>query len=203
MITHNRDLMQQARESLKGHWGPAVGITFIYACICMISGAPDMFKLAGLIVSGPLTLGYYGAFLSHARNGEMRVGQLFEGFSSFLTALGAYVLMAVFIILWSLLLIVPGIMAALSYSLTYFIIADDPDIGPMEAIRKSKEMMYGHRWRLCWLGFRFTGWILLGIVTAGIGFLWVGPYMAAAFARFYQDLLDNTATNVNVQSEAT
>lgn len=192
MTIDNRELMKQARESLREHWGVAVGITVIYMLICSMTGAPDFFKLVGFLIAGPLNVGYYSAFLSLVRKGEMHVGQMFDGFSSFLNALGAYVLMVLFICLWALLFIVPGIMVALSYSVTFFIIADNPSIGSLEAIRKSKSMMYGHRWRLSCLGFRFTGWILLGIVTAGIGFLWVGPYMAAAFAAFYRDLQESS-----------
>jgi uncharacterized membrane protein len=79
----------------------------------------------------------------------------------------AYILTTIFIFLWSLLLIVPGIMAAFSYAMTFFILADDRTVDGLEAIRRSKAMMYGHRWRLCCLVGRFTGWILLGWSPSG------------------------------------
>jgi uncharacterized membrane protein len=87
-----------------------------------------------------------------------------------------------------LLLIVPGIIAALSYSMTYFIIAENDSIGSLEAITKSKEMMRGNKWKLFCLCCRFLGWILLCILTIGIGFLWLYPYMMVSFAKFYDDI---------------
>ena len=191
MPTENLTLMSRARESLKGNWGIVVGVTLVYYLITMIAGSPKLLKIAGLIIGGPLALGYQMFFLSLIRKKDVRFGLLFEGFTNFLTALGAYVLVVVFVVLRLLLLIVPGIIAGISYSLTFFIIADDPDIGPLEAIRKSKSMMEGHKMRFFNLTCRFWAWFLLGIVTAGIGFLWIGPYMVAGFTHFYQDLLDN------------
>ena len=193
MLTENRELMQKARTTLKGNWGIAIGATVVFVLISAIAGSPKYLKIIGLIISGPLTVGYYKMFLSLIRGQEVRFGQLFEGFNSFLNALGAYLLMLIFIILWSLLLIVPGIIAAFSYSLTYFIIADNPDIDAFAALKKSKAMMLGHKWKLFYLTCRFIWWFLLGIITLGIGFLWIGPYMLASFSLFYQDLLDNQA----------
>ncbi|MBN1760016.1 MAG: DUF975 family protein [Chitinispirillaceae bacterium] len=193
MLTENQTLMTRARESLKGNWGIVVGVTLVYFLITAIAGSPKFIKIAGFIIGGPMALGYQIFFLSLIRRKNITFGMLFEGFNNFLTALGAYVLMIIFVILWLLLLIVPGIIAAMSYSLTWFIIADNPAIGPLEAIRKSKQMMMGHKWKLFYLSCRFWAWILLGFVTAGIGFLWIGPYMMASFAHFYQDLLDNAA----------
>ena len=190
-ITSNRDLMLRARNSLQGKWGAAIGISVVYFLLSAVTGSSNFMRLVGLIVNGPLAVGLHVVFLSLVRNRELRFGQLFEGFSSFLNALAAYLLMLLFIVLWSLLLIVPGIVAACSYSMTMFIIADNPAIDGLEAIRRSKKMMYGNRWRLCCLGGRYTGWFLLGIVTCGIGFIWIGPYMMAGFAHFYQDLIDN------------
>ena len=203
MLTSNSDLMLRARASLKGKWGAAIGISVVYFLISAVAGSSNFIRILGLIIGGPMAVGYHAVFLSLVRNRELKFGQLFEGFSCFLNALGAYLLMIVFIVLWTLLLIVPGIIAALSYSLTMFIIADNPSMDALAAIRKSKEMMYGNRWRLCCLGGRYTGWFLLGIITCGIGFIWIVPYMMAGFAHFYQDLLDNQAKSVEQPVVAT
>jgi uncharacterized membrane protein len=69
-----------------------------------------------------------------------------------------------------------------------YIIADTDTIGPLEAITKSKEMMRGNTWKLFCLYFRFFGWALLCILTAGIGFLWLVPYMQVCMAKFYDDV---------------
>ena len=93
-----------------------------------------------------------------ARNKDAKIEQLFEGFRNFGTSILAYVLMVLFIILWTILLIIPGIIAAISYSMTFFIIAEDETICAYEALKKSKEMMNGHKWKFFCLGFSFFGW---------------------------------------------
>ena len=129
--------------------------------------------------------------LALARDKEANINQLFEGFNKFGLALAAYFLMVLFIILWMLLLIIPGIIAALSYSMTFYIIADEDSIDAMEAIDKSKAMMDGYKWKYFCLGLRFIGWALLCILTFGIGFLWLMPYMQVTNAKFYDDVKAN------------
>lgn len=123
-----------------------------------------------------------------SRGQEAKVAQIFEGFSDFVRAFVAYILMCVFILLWALLLIVPGIIAALGYSQTFYILAEDKSITGPEALKKSKAMMMGHKMKLFLLGLSFIGWFLLGILTAGIGFLWILPYFQVTMAKFYQDI---------------
>ena len=90
-----------------------------------------------------------------------------------------------------LLLIVPGIIAAISYSMAFFIQRDNPDMKAMEAIDASKKMMYGYKWKYFCLGLRFLGWFILGILSCGIGFLWILPYLYISTAKFYIDLKAN------------
>ena len=126
--------------------------------------------------------------LSISRNGTPKLTQIFEGFNQFGRILVAYLLMILFIMLWSLLLIVPGIIAAISYSQTFYILIEDDSIEPLDAIEKSKQLMNGFKWKYFCLCFRFLGWALLCVLTFGIGFLWLAPYMQVSFARFYDDL---------------
>lgn len=186
--------MQMARESLRGKWGLAIGTCFVYL---LIVSALQVIPVAGpiiaLIITGPLMLGLTMFSLSLSRGLDARFDQLFQGFSNFGTALGTYLLMVLFIVLWMLLLIVPGIIAALSYSMAFFIVAEDSSITPMEAIDKSKKMMDGYKMKLFFMGLRFLGWALLCILTLGIGFLWLIPYMQVSVAKFYDDVKNNTA----------
>jgi uncharacterized membrane protein len=142
MDTPNADLMARARASLKGKWGTAAAITFIWL---LITGAPGAILhvsgILNLIVGGPMLLGLYAFFLRIARGREAKVNQLFEGFSAFGVSVGAYILTLIFTLLWTMLLIVPGVIAALSYSMTFFIIADNTTIDALQAIRQSKAMM--------------------------------------------------------------
>ncbi|MFZ3169198.1 MAG: DUF975 family protein [Candidatus Methanoperedens sp.] len=195
MITENAELMKMARESLKGKWGLAIGTFIVYILIVVgIQIIPLIGQIAGLLISGPMAVGIATFYLSMSRNKEARLEQIFEGFNNFGTSLVAYIIMLLFIFLWMLLLIIPGIIAALSYSMTFYILADNKSIGAMEAIDKSKKMMDGHKWKYFCLGLRFLGWALLCILTLGIGFLWLFPYMQVSMAKFYDDVKGNQIT---------
>ena len=187
--TPNRELTRRARESLRGHWGLAIGAWVLMQVILIgASMVPVIGGFTGLILTGPLTVGYCALFLSLVRGRGTEIGQLFSGFSKFGTAFGTYFLVLLFVFLWSLLLIIPGLIAAYAYSMAYFIVADNPSVGALEAIRRSKTMMRGHKAKLFLLHLRFVGWALLCLLTLGIGFLWLVPYMQASFTHFYEDV---------------
>ena len=97
-------------------------------------------------------------------------------------------LILIYTLLWMLLFIIPGIIAIYSYALTPYILYENPDMRPKEAIRRSKEMMKGRKWRLFCMLFSFFGWRLLSLLTLGIGLLFVRPYMEAAGAAFYRQV---------------
>lgn len=187
--TSNRELMAQARNRLDGNWG--LGVLAMLIC-GGINLASSMLPFAGgvisLLVGGPIALGLAILFLAIARSEGAQWGMLFDGFRRFGDALGAYLLVAIFTLLWTLLLIVPGIIAAISYSMTYFILRDDHSVGPLDAIRRSKKMMQGNKWKFFCLQWRFFWWTLLCVLTCGIGFLWLQPYIMTSAALFYEDL---------------
>lgn len=87
-----------------------------------------------------------------------------------------------------MLFVIPGIIKSYSYAMTFYIMADNPEIDGMEAITRSRQMMNGNKWRLFCLDFSFIGWFILCILTFGLLLLYVGPYMEAAHAAFYQSL---------------
>ena len=201
--------MTQAREALSGRWGLAVGTFFVYMLIVAIlssySVSRNISEINGivrsitisssillLLIVGALEFGAATFSLAIARKEEAKLNMIFSGFNHYGKTLGLCLLMALFVILFTLLLIIPGIIAALSYSMAYFIMSDDPNIGIMEAINKSKKMMYGYKWKYFCLGLRFIGWIILGILSLGIGFLWIMPYIYVSYAKFYEDLKANS-----------
>ncbi len=192
MKTENGVLMQMARESLKGKWGIAIGTLVVYLLIVVaLQIIPVVGPIVSLLITGPLAIGLAIFSLSISRNQDTKLEQIFQGFNNFGTALGAYLLMVLFIILWMLLLIIPGIIASISYSMTFYILADDNSISAMDAIKKSKKMMDGYKWKYFCLGLRFFGWALLCILTLGIGFLWLMPYIQVSMAKFYDDIKAN------------
>lgn len=192
MATENAELMRKAQKAMEGKWILAIGTLLVYVLInAMIQGLTVYFEFAGLlsfIVAGPLALGLHIFALNIYRNNEAGVENLFEGFQNFLNAFAAYALMMIFVILWTLLLIIPGIIAGVSYSQTLFIMADEPNIGPMEAIDKSKAMMDGYKMKYFTLSLRIFGLGLLCILTLGIGFFFLMPYVEVLLAAFYSDL---------------
>ena len=84
---------------------------------------------------------------------------------------------------------IANIKISLEYSMSYYLLADHPEMTGREALKTSKAMMNGHKWRLLRLRLSFLGWIFLSLFTFGIGLIWVGPYMQAADAAFYRELV--------------
>ncbi len=192
--TPNWELNAQAREVLRGRWGLAIGFCVLFYLVNIGVGAIGS-NIATLILSGPLQLGMVIFFLTFIRAGQPEIGMLFAGFKNFGNALAAYLLMTVFVFLWMLLLIIPGIIAALAYSQTFYLLADDPALGPLEAIRRSREIMRGYKWKLFCLGMRYLCWSLLCLLTFGIGYIFLVPYMSVGYARFYDDLRPPLSVN--------
>ncbi|RKN80619.1 DUF975 family protein [Paenibacillus ginsengarvi] len=183
------ELRATARKSLSGNWLPAIGITLLFAIIIgVLSYIPYIGGIAVLIVGGPLTLGLVTYYLKLVRGGKPGVELLFGSFDRFAPAFLVYLLVQIFVFLWSLLLIVPGIIAALRYSQSFYILQENPNIEPMEAIRQSKEMMVGHKGRLFVLYLTFIGWAILAAIPFGLGFIWLQPYIMTTQAAFYEDL---------------
>ena len=178
-------LKNNALKKLDPVWWPSVGLTLIYF---IIGGTASNFPFGGVLVSGPLGIGMASYFLKMSRNKETKIEDLFTGFQNFGNTFLLGLLQIIFIFLWSLLLIIPGIIAALAYSQSFYIMADEPNIAPMDALKKSKEMMVGYKLELFFLGLSFIGWILLCLLTLGLGFLWLTPYMQATFTQFYLEL---------------
>jgi uncharacterized membrane protein len=198
MNTDNVTLMKAARESLKGKWALAIGTFFVYTLFTTAPGSvesrgsfPTFSSLLTLIFGGPFALGAAIFSLNLSRGREARFEHIFLGFTRFTTALVAYLLMLLYVFLWALLLIIPGIIAGLGYSMTFYIIADDPLIKPEDALWKSKTMMNGHKLKLFYLCLRFFLLALLCILTLGIGFLWLIPYVHVTMAKFYDDVNGN------------
>lgn len=155
----------------------------IYITIAAIIMAVVYFVLGSII-----SVGYARFNLDLVDHGEPGFETLFSYFSYWKTTAIARLLQSVYVLLWSLLFIIPGVIATYSYAMTEFILAENPDLTASEAIARSKEMMSGNRWRLFCLHFSFIGWDILSSLTLGIGNLWLRPYKQAANAVFYREI---------------
>lgn len=187
-----RDFRHAAWEKLRGKWGTMAIATLIYALILGACGALSLIYIGGfaaLFLTGAFALGLAIMALAAARKQEVRAAQLFDGFKNYGSSLALYLLIAIFTALWTLLFIIPGIVKAYSYSMSWYILADTPQMGANEARKRSMELMRGNKWRLFCLHCSFIGWLLLCILTLGILTLWIAPYLQTAQAEFYRDLI--------------
>lgn len=162
-----------------------------------LAKAAFVLALVQIVLGSIVAVGYAKFNLDLVDKEELSIKTLFDYFPQWKTMLIAGLLQALYIFLWSLLLVIPGVIATYRYAMTSFILAEDPEMGAGEAIDRSKEMMDGHKWDLFCLHFSFLGWALLCAFTAGIGYLWLTPYVQAATAAFYRDLTMPLACNGN------
>ena len=182
-----KDFMQAAWQKMSGNWGVYALINLI---ILVISSVCDSltYGILFIILTGPFTLSIAYCSLTVSNNQDIKVEDAFIGFQDFVRSFLAYIINSIFIFLWSLLLIIPGIIKTLSYSMTFFILQEDKNISANDARKLSMEMMNGYKWKLFCLYFSFIGWILLSILTFGILFLWISSYMDVAKAEFYKNI---------------
>ena len=190
----------RALSALENKWGNFVAITFVYGFIIgitqILSGdkdSPAILHLIGLvlfILALPLTWGFQTLFLGAVRGGEATAKDMFEGYNKelFSRVLTTTLLYYVYIFLWCLLLIIPGLIKSYSYAMTPYILKDNPEMKNNAAIEESMRMMDGHKLELFLLDLSFIGWVILSILTCCIGFLWLVPYMNMARVNFYEDL---------------
>ena len=145
--------------------------------------------LAAFILGGTLQLGYARFLLKQQDGLKPEFNDLFSQFHRFGTGFAQHFLRSLYTTLWSLLLIIPGIMASYSYAMTPFILANHPQLTAGQAIDCSKDLMAGHKMDLFILDLTFLGWDLLAGLTWNLGYLALNPYKNAAHAAFYRQLL--------------
>lgn len=218
-MINRAELKQQAKSLIKGKIGALFVvmlvfyvITFAILLIPSIMSASEsgivatlgaLLSIVASFASVPLSVGLLLVYLDVAKGEGVEVRRLFDGFSYFVKAIVLSILIGVFTLLWSLLLIVPGIIKSFSYSMAFYILAENPDMSPMEALNESKRMMDGHKWEYFVLSLSFILWILLSYVTCGIALIYVIPYMETTITLFYLNLkgdntIDTTATTMEL-----
>jgi uncharacterized membrane protein len=193
---------RSAIQSLSGKWGSSAIASFI--TIVITGGAIIPLSLEHVnyvpniitLLLMPLGWGLSIIFLDVARSKEFNYGVLFDGFKDYVRIFLTLLLQGIYTFLWSLLLIVPGIIKSYSYSMTNFILKDEPDLKYDAAINKSMKLMDGHKMDLFILDLSMIGWFLLSIITIGIGFVFLIPYSYTAHAHFYEDLIANSEKEI-------
>ncbi len=151
-----------------------------------------------LIIGSIVAVGYASYNLKLIDGKFVSIGDLFSFFSHFKNIVLTALLKLVKTLFWTLLFIIPGIIASYNYALTDYLLAENPELSPNDALEKSKSLMYGNRFRLFCLQLSFLGWGILCVFTFGIGFLWLNPYMYASISAFYRDICQNNAEQMEV-----
>lgn len=193
MNISNREIRAKARETLgksifSKTWLIAIAIGLIISGILAAANYISS-GFATLFLSGPLYVGLNMAYLHITRGDkEVTIGSAFEGCYDFKSNLVLGLMHNLIIWLWSLLLIIPGIIKGFSYSMAYYIKADHPEYGWRECLEESEKMMKGYKLKYFLLNLSFIGWLLLSIVTFGLASFWVSAYMSTASAVFYDEL---------------
>ena len=188
------ELKAKAKAQLKGKLGVVFLCYLIIVAISIVCAMiPVVGSIASFIISPALTLGLYLVYLDMTYGKNPEVTTLFKGFNYTGKALWLTILVAVFTFLWALLLYIPGIIKALSYSMSNFVLAENPDMTAREALNVSKRITKGHKMELFVLSLSFIPWILLVAFTFGIAAVYVVPYMELTITNFYHEIKDKEA----------
>jgi len=163
----------------------------VLSILAAFASVASLISLAQFILGGTVQLGYTQILLKQYHKQEFDFEELFSQFHRFKQGFLQSFLRGLYVALWSLLLIIPGIVKSYAYAMTPFLMTDNPEMTAKEAIAASIELMEGHKGELFTLGLTFIGWDFLAILSLGIGYLWLNPYKNAAYAAFYRDLITN------------
>lgn len=183
----------EAKKILSANYGQVLGRMLLVGLLSSLAGAT---LVGSIIVGPPLVVGLLEGIKLLWRG--QKTENIFSGFEQdkFGRSIGAIVLMYVFIVLWSMLFFIPGIIMSLAYCLTPFIISDSKGLTAGQAIGLSKKITKGCKGKIFVFYLSYFGWFLLSGLTAGIlGIFYVAPYMLTAFGGYYEELKNNAIRN--------
>ena len=187
----NRDLVEKTKTILKDSYFQ------VFICIVLASILPQIISsvspqnvylnIAVVSLSGYIQLGLAVFCLDVFNKGEGEFTTIFKQFNSFKPVI-FIIILSIAILLGFILLIIPGIIIGLMYSQVFFILADDPDIGVIEAFNLSEKMMRNHKWQLFMLNLEAILFFIAGVFTLFIWWVWLLPRYSIAYAGFYEEL---------------
>ena len=171
---------EQIADAIRGSGlMPIMGLQLLYVAVI---------SLMLNVVSTLISYGYTFYCLKASRGEQAGFSDLLAGFERPGRIIWATVLISIKTMLWSLLFVIPGILAALSYSQTYRVLIDDPNISASDAIAVSRDMMRGNRMDYFFLELSFFGWLLLEAITGGLSRIYSGPYIECSLCAFYDEV---------------
>ncbi len=203
----NQYYKNEALSALRGNWANALVATIIFVALTLFFSSNDAINsyyqrivinpfigyslsFVSLFVLLPLAVGYSNSMRVLLETGDNRLtnNSFSLGFGNWLHVVWGMILSTIYIFLWTLLLIIPGIIKSYSYALTPYILVEHPEMSANEAIEESMRLMDGHKFDLFYLQLSFIGWAILSILSLGLGFFWLIPYQMTAQAAFYRDI---------------
>lgn len=203
----NQYYKNEALSALRGNWANALVATIILIALALFFSSNDAINsyyqrivinpfigyslsFVSLFVLLPLAVGYSNSMRVLLETGDNRLtnNSFSLGFGNWLHVVWGMILSTIYIFLWTLLLIIPGIIKSYSYALTPYILVEHPEMSANEAIEESMMLMDGHKFDLFYLQLSFIGWAILSILSLGLGFFWLIPYQMTAQAAFYRDI---------------
>lgn len=203
----NQYYKNEALAALRGNWANALVATIILVALTLFFSSNDAINsyyqrivinpfigyslsFISLFVLLPLAVGYSNSMRVLLETGDNRLtnNSFSLGFGNWLHVVWGMILSTIYIFLWTLLLVIPGIIKSYSYALTPYILVEHPEMSANEAIEESMRLMDGHKFDLFYLQLSFIGWAILSILSLGLGFFWLIPYQMTAQAAFYRDI---------------
>lgn len=191
------ELKSSAKDQLKGRWLVAILVFVCYSAILQLANVEltnstegSMIGLSlniiGLLVYGSLQVGISRFSLKLARkDSTTQFNDLFSGFDVFIKALVMNFIIWICVFIGTILFVIPGIIVGIMFSQANYILAENPEKSVIECIKESSRMMKGHKFNYFVLGLSFIGWLILCIISFGIGFLWLVPYFEITLTNFY------------------
>ncbi|BCZ47742.1 membrane protein [Clostridium gelidum] len=218
MEINNNEIRENARLSLKGNWKVAIVSSLVYSIVSIIGdfipeSSSIWFSILTTISNALLIFGYTAIMLHIVRGEDAEFSEIFSECKRFWKGLGMTIVVNIYIGLWTLLLVVPGIIASIKYSMTFYIWVDNPKIGIDEAINKSIEMTDGHKMDIFKLYLSFIGWIVLSLVPSfvvwfwfkeyalgimSLGMIFVSPYIEVSMGTFYNTLVKERGSQLTL-----
>ena len=201
-----QEIKAWAKEKIKGNMWAVLGAILIANLVGNITTAVTVenefaaftLSIAGGILAFFMEIGLIRYMTNFINSKETSFDMLFSKFKDWKQVIITYLHQFAMVFLFTLLLVIPGIIKGYGYALVSYILADNSDIDSKEALRLSEEMMKGHKWELFVFGLSFIGWHLLAILTLGILEIWIMPYQQTATTKFLLDIKENYKPSASV-----
>lgn len=188
------NLMRESRAKLSPHWVIASLICVLYGLLVGVpSGLNTYGELLSFLLAGPLQLGIAIYFLNILNDRPASIENLIEGFKPLLKVILIYIVISIATAIGIVLLIIPGIIIALGFSMTYYILVENPELSIEESLKESWRLTNGYKMELFVLHLRFIPWYLLGLLCFGIGIFVVMPWHQLTLANYYNYLKQQQA----------